>query len=251
MALLNIKSAMQEEELLAGLLIEDKLYDRVVIQEISGEEEDILAEDKGSVSEKISQVIANCVERILPAKDETDASDITDKNRIKSLVKGMAIGDRMYLFIRLRVLSLDNNFLMDCKSPSDNNEFKVIVDLNTLDVKKLEDKKVRMKTFKLPKSEIDVEIKLATGYDEEKLTSIQNGHAKMSTSILLRIEKIAGEKPTLENLKRLPLKDRNAIRTELESFDVGVDTKVIVKSPSDDFEYETELGLTQKGFFFP
>src|ERR1035437_11080099 len=113
----NIKSPTAMEELLAGVMVDKILYDKVQLTEISGKEEDILAEENASASDKITRVLANCI--ISLESSVPDTKPITDNNHLKAIVKNLAMGDRIFLFIRLRVLSLDQNFVMDLQCPSD------------------------------------------------------------------------------------------------------------------------------------
>jgi hypothetical protein len=246
----EVKSPISTEELLAGVVYDNKIYDKVVIREMGGEEEDILADKKGSASEKITKVLAS----VITSLEASDGSILThdDKSHgvIHKLVKGMTIGDRLYLFIRLRVLSLGNIFMMEFNSPFADEKFRAVVNLDELEAKKLEDKAQRTREFAL-KTGQKVVIRLATGDDEDVLGRVEDSKSRATFSLLQRIDSIDGVKPTSEQLKKMSTANRNIIRTELLKFDVGVDTSITVQDPTTKKDFQQELGIEQPDFFFP
>lgn len=236
------------ENLLAGIVIKDTVYDLVEMREITGLEEDYLAEKKGSVTSKISKVLASCIKRLKSSSKE-DAI-IEDSIDISRAVNDMAVGDRIYLFIRLRVLSLGEKFNMEFVAPSDGTIFKGMINLNDLEIKTLEDKSKRTHSFTTPKGK-EVVIRLAVGKDEEKLDAIGNSKFRATMALMQRLVTINNVAPTIETLQKLSLSERNFIREQLDKFDAGVDTTVIAIDPNTQKEFEAELGIGQKDFFFP
>jgi hypothetical protein len=245
----NIKSPTAMEELLAGVMVDKILYDKVQLTEISGKEEDILAEENASASDKITRVLANCI--ISLESSVPDTKPITDNNHLKAIVKNLAMGDRIFLFIRLRVLSLDQNFVMDLQCPSDEKvPFKATVDLNTLELKKLEDKNIRTMTVPLTDGG-EVVLKLATGHDEGLLSTIKNSKTRLTSGMMIRIESLNGKPASIEDVQKLSLRNRNTIRTATQKWDVGVDTTITATDPLDGKDFDTDLQLMQASFFFP
>jgi hypothetical protein len=241
----EIVSPIETTELLAGVIKDDVVYEIVQLKEISGVEEDILAEKGGSVSEKISRILTNCIVNLSAKTGEL----IEDKKTLSMLVKKMVIGDRIYLFIKLRSISLGSKFLMEFVAPSDGTKFSGTIDLDTLETTVLEDKTIRTKEVVL--SNDTIVIGLGTGLDEEALSKVANSKTRLTTSLMQRIVSFNQVRPSFDVIQKLGIKDRNKIRQALEDFDAGVDTTVIAVDPGTGEEFETQLDMGQKSFFFP
>jgi hypothetical protein len=243
-----VGSPYTTEELLAGLVINDKVYNIVEMREITGLEEDLLAEKKGSVTDKISKILASCI-RCIKSSDK-DAPPIENSIDISKHVKQMAIGDRIYLFVRLRVLSLGNMFNMEFVAPSDGKKFTGRINLDDLELRKLTDMRDREREFVTPKGHKFI-LRLATGEDEAKLSALDSSKNRATAALMQRMVQLNGEQPTVGMLQKLPMSERNFIREKLEEFDAGVDTVVLAADPNTNEEFEADLGIGQKGFFFP
>lgn len=235
------------EEIAAGVIVNDHVYDKVEIREITGTEEDYLAEKQTSVSHKMTKVLASCIKSLVST--ENGSEPIIEPTKIRKQVESMAVGDRLLLFIRLRVISLGENFIMEFTS-SKGNKFNGAIDLNQLEIKRLPDKKVRTATFKTPMNNEAV-IRLLTGKDEEFLGKLEGSATRATSSMLLRVATFNGKVPTLLDFQKLSLRERNFIRDKMAEFDAGVDTTVGAIDPDTGKEIEAELGIEQKNFFFP
>lgn len=127
-----------------------------------------------------------------------------------------------------------------------------MVDLSELEIREMTDPKVRFYEVELPSSKKKVRMKVLTGRGEEAISkAASRGKDIITTAIFCRIESIDDKPGTMKDLKRLVLSDRNFLRDQWEGHEGGVDTEVTIECPNCDFEYDTELDISQMGFFNP
>ena len=130
----DAKSSIAEFELPCGYLHTDKVLDIVELRELTGVEEDILASRKISNDSKLNKVLVNCINIL---RDKESSIVIKDKAKLSEIVPKMATGDRLFLLIRLRQVSLGDNFEFQTICPECKKKQNFIVNLNDLKVLKL------------------------------------------------------------------------------------------------------------------
>lgn len=220
---------------------EGKLHKKVSLHEMTGVEEDILASKKTKIDHKLNKIIANCIDSI---------GDISEKEEIKVIVRKLLLTDRLWLLVRIRILSLGELFSVQAMCPSCEKTSVQSVSLENFKVTGIPDPYKKSWNIKLPKSKKECTIKVMTGEDE--VDSEKYSDQDTATAVLLsRIIKLNDSVPTLENLKKLPLADRQYIRKFMKDNDGNIDNMMEMTCPhcQHDFSYEVEIGSSD--FFFP
>jgi len=237
------KSAVDGYTLPCGYLDpEDKLHKDIIVTEMTGEEEEILAARNMPVGKKINKILTHCTESVGPYNGQN----------VQKIVLDLTQGDRIFLLIAIRRASLGDEMPFVSKCPSCEQEARLMVDLSELETKEMEDPTVRFYDVELPKTKNKVRMKVLTGRGEDAISKASNrGKDIITTAIFCRIESFNDKPCVMKDLKRLPLSDRNYLRDQWEQHEGGVDTEVTVECPNCDYEYDTELDISQMGFFNP
>jgi hypothetical protein len=129
-----------------------------------------------------------------------------------------------------------------------------MIDISSeLTIKKMPDPRKRIFDETLP-SGLKVRFRASSGADEERLGGLMRGKGRadaISQAILMRVELLGDEPPSLTRVKQLGLKDRQFLRKKFQEVEGGVDTLIEYVCPSCEAEWEKELDLSAAGFFFP
>jgi len=219
------------------------VHDRVEVREMTGEEEDILAMPKLAASTKFTRILGNCIVRI---------GDIEDQKQMRKIAAKLPIGDRVVLLLALRVVSLGPVYAFEVNCPSCNDRRAYDVRLDDLDVTFMEDKTKREFALTLPSGRTAT-VKVMTGEDEERMVTItRTTRDALSLSIMARIKEIDGaDGIKVVDVKKLSMRDRNAIRNWFQDVEGGVDTDIDLICPACGHDYQTALDIGQPSFFFP
>jgi len=224
-----------------GLLAENgEIYTDADIREISGHEEDMLASKKIQSNRKMGALLAKCCTRIGP-----HTGDELEKH-----VKKLPVGDRVLLLLRIRQVTLGDEFPYRHECPECGYKGMFTIDLNEMEVKQMPDPKTRIYDRVLSNG-MHVRFHVMTGEDEERLSDVMKEGDKVTMTILARLDLIDDEAPTLEGIKELGMKLRNELRDLFTEVEGGVDTSVEIECPRCEEMVVTELDITQQGFFFP
>ena len=224
----------------AGYIDKDgELHREVVLREMTGYEEDILA-SPGDVLGKMNEILGRCVTRI---------GSITDRAEIHKIVRELPVGDRVFLLIALRRVTLGDDYPFTFQCPDCGFTQEMNLDLSGLEVRSLENPTQRTKSVTLPSGRVAV-FHIPTGKDEEKFKAPANDTSPVTRATLLRLDSIDGKPATLADVKALSWRDLRALRKEYENFDVGVDTTIEITCGGCGKELKTEMEI-QPSFFFP
>lgn len=223
-----------------------ELYTEVQVREITGNEEDMLASQQIPSPVKISQLLAGCVTRI---------GTVTDPGLIAGMVQNLTVGDRVFLIFSIRRVTLGDELPVREKCPECKTTTLFMVDLGEdLSPRAMKDPMKRVYDVELPSGK-EARFRVSTGLDEanlSKLTKRQKHKADaLSQALLMRLEMLGGEKPTLKMVKSLGMGDRNYLRAQFQEVEGGVDTELELECPSCGHEWEKDLDLSAANFFFP
>lgn len=240
------------------------LHTEVMLNEISGKEEDMLASKKVPDQKKMNQLIVACISRL---------GSITDRERIAAAVPEMLVGDRVFLLIAIRRTSLGDDYPYKDECPSCEKESLMSINLGELDISPMPEPTKRIFDAKLPArsalrqwadsgelpeaeerapSGKSVRFRPVSGRDEEKFGAVLNKEDALSKSLQARIELLDGKPPTVEDLQALSLTERQYLRDVIfDRADGGVETTLDVTCPKCSYDYTRELDIGQLGFFFP
>lgn len=265
------KSSLDVFELPCGYLTPGgDLWRTVMVREIDGECEDILANPRTPPVLKMGELLARCVKRIGACED---AGVIAGE-----IVPRLALGDRVFLLIAARRVTLGDRYLFEqeCANP---NCFQLVqgkpvrsksqyeISLGDLEIKVMPDPKVRTYAKVIPSRdasgapcEVTAHWHVMTGEDDVKIARFAGEHV-VSLQILARLDRW-GDKPVtlrpdggnaLELLlwaKSLSMRTRNALRDAFEEVEGGVDTGIDLRCPRCQRDFKTELSI-DAGFFRP
>lgn len=239
---LSPKSSVGGFELPCGWIGPDgKLYRDVELREITGVEEDIMVSPSLTAPQKVSRVLGNCLLRMGP---------VQEKQALLEAARRLLSGDRVYLLICARRISLGDIYPVEEKCPQCGALNYFELDLKELESVSMPDPMTRIFPLELPSGR-KATVKLLTGVDEERGAQLVKAADMATLAIALRLEALDGTTPTLEEIKALPLKDRNAIRDAFDEREGGVDTSLELACPRCGHEYATDADITQRGFFSP
>lgn len=236
------KSSTQMGELPCGYIdAGGTLHTEVVVREITGAEEDILAARKVKIGKKMNELLGRCLQRV---------GTITDRSEIMRSVAEMTLGDRVYLMFLIRRATLGDAYPFEVQCGSCGKKSDFVVDLSTLEISKPKDPKKRVFDVSLPSGRT-ARFRVATGKDEEKLTDAMEGMDSLSQALLIRLELLDGKPPTMEALKAMGLRDRAFLRDQFIDQEGGVETDVEAECAKCGNEFRATVDVGQAGFFFP
>jgi hypothetical protein len=233
-------------ELPTGFLdIDGNLHKTVHLKEMTGVEEDILASKRINVTHKISKIIENCVTQIGPYKQ----GEAGWAQKISELVTT----DRLFILIRIRILSLGSilNFKFECPNEDCKKISPQSVFLEDFKISGLRDPMIRKWSGVLPRSKKTFECKVQTGGDDEKQSSLLNSEDSFSQVFLMRLSKLNGVEPKLEDIKSLSTYDRQFLRAQLKNNEGEIDNTVEISCPHCETEVKHEMDIGTPDFFFP
>lgn len=218
-----------------------KLHTEVVVREITGAEEDILAARKVKIGKKMNELLGRCVQRI---------GTITERSEIMRAVVEMTLGDRVYLMFLIRRATLGDAYPFEVLCGNCGKKSDFVVDLSTLETTKPADPMKRVFDVELPSGR-KARFRVATGKDEDKLTEAMDGMDSLSQALLIRLELLDGNPPTMAILKEMGLRDRIFLREKFIEQEGGVDTDVDAECSKCGHEFSATVDVGQAGFFFP
>lgn len=235
------KSTVGIFELPCGYLAPDgELLTEVQVREITGVEEDMLAAKNIPGGKKITQLLGNCLERLGP---------MTDKPMLVQRARDLLIGDRVFLMLAIRRVTLGDDFPFERECPKCEHKSLYTVNLGELEVRKMADPKKRTHEGVLPSGK-PVRWHSMTGKEEETLSKVGNTDA-LSASILVRLDMVGGGPPSMKVIKAMSMRDREWLRDKFDDTEGGVDTTLQLTCPECGGEFEDQLDVGQTGFFFP
>jgi hypothetical protein len=215
------------------------------IRPMTGEEEQILATPRWVKKGKaIDMIFDRCIQENFRTED------------LLSI-------DRTHLLIYLRGISYTPEYDVEIKCPACSMKFSTVINLD-LDVEPCpDDYDSDSLCGELPTSGFEYTYRLATGADEQEITSYRERRIQQwgdqsdddtllyRTALLLEdIEGVTMKKELAHLLKRLPINDVSHLRNVINEPPFGVDTEVPMVCPACTEEFEIDLPL-ETNFFFP
>ena len=208
-------------------------------------DEDILTDIQLSKQGKtLDALLDNCIESDFP-------------------LKKMLIGERVFLIVKLRSISLGTEFIADLNCAKCGDRFKDKIDLSKLKIQKLDKKKVKVddkgnyifETKPLPDLKKKVTLRLLIGDDENRIQQIRKNYPDeyMSRLWLLRIVSIEGKEglKSIHWVKELSVADSRVLRDEYLEHDCGVWTEIEVVCKNCYANQIVSLPVDSPDFFLP
>jgi hypothetical protein len=235
------KSTVGIFELPCGYLApEGELITEVKVREITGVEEDMLAAKNIPGGKKITQLLGSCLERLGP---------MTDKPMLVRCARDLLIGDRVFLMMAIRRVTLGDDFPFEQECPKCEKKSLFTVNIGELDIKKMPDPKKRIYESTLPSGKV-ARWHCMTGKEEEALTKV-GATDTLSASILVRLELLGNLPPSMPAIKQLGMRDREFLRDQFNEAEGGIETSIELACPECGHEFKDDLDVSQTGFFFP
>lgn len=237
------KSTVGIYELPRGYVDESgKLHTEVVVHEITGYEEDMLAAPKVPGAKKMNELLVRCVDRI---------GTLTDRDKLAEVVSNLGVGDRVFLLFAIRRTSLGDIYPFEEACPNCGEKKLFQLDLSEMEIKPGEEPTQQVFELTLPTKKT-VRFHPMTGTDEGKMAKIATkGADSLSLSLAMRIDLLNGKPPSVPDVKSLSLRDRNAFRAAYERVEGGVETTMEVECPGCEHVFERDVEVGDVGFFFP
>jgi len=229
-------------ELPCGYLDSDgTLHTEVEMSEITGHQEDMMASRAVPPYKKMSMLLGQCVKRI---------GTITDKGRLAMVVSDLTVGDRAYLLVALRRVTLGNELPFEGKCPDCGKFNRYMVSLADLDVRPMSEPMKRVYDVTLP-SGGGVRFHVMTGREEEALGKTNMPDDQLTMALVARIDMLDGKPPTVRDLKSMNSRDRDFLRDQFDTVEGGLDMGVDARCRlcGHDWSYDVDPG--DQGFFFP
>ena len=207
-------------------------------REMTGAEEEILTNQRmirnGTA---VNQVLKNCLVNL----GDNDKPSMND-------VLGLLSGDRLALLVELRGVSLGDEVDLElvCTNPACRDTNYVTVDLG--DLERSTYGEAREFSFELPGAKTTVRFGLLDGHMEKRLAAIKE--VSISSAMTMRIIDIDGAKPSKKLMNDMSMRDRKALRAEMQRVDAGVDTIVVVDCEACGQRLRTRLE-SEPAFLFP
>ncbi len=208
------------------------------IREMTGAEEEILTNQRLIKSgAAINQVLKNCLVR-LGENENPSMNDVLD----------LLSGDRLSLLVALRKVSLGHEVSLElmCPNPTCHEVNALTIDLESLETKPFSQD--RDFTFQLPASKRTVRYRHMDGHMEKRLAALKE--PSVSSAMTMRVVTIDEKPPTKKVMTDMTLRDRHALRNEMERVNAGIDTTVTSECFACGQRLRTRLE-SEPGFLFP
>lgn len=222
---------------------EGELVTDVEVREMTGNEEDMMASTKIQPHEKVTMLLAGCTTRL---------GEVTDKGKLTRLMDELTLGDRLYLLFAIRRTTLGDELPVRETCPECGDRSLYVMDLSELKVLPMEDPKKRIFDVELP-SGTTARFRVSTGAGEKQAIKYAKkaNNDGLSLALMMRLELLNGEPPSLKAVKNLGLKDRLKLRDEFQEVEGGIDTALDLECPACGHEWEEDIDIGNRNFFFP
>jgi len=214
----------------------------VELRELTGVEESLITNRRLMQNgEGVDKVLFNCIVRI------GDREALTQED-----IMNLLSGDRMFVLVRLREISIGNEVELILTCPNANCGEEELVGVNIEELKVTPYGPEREHTIKLPRSGETVRYRLLDGKMERRLSDLQRQDKNMSihAALLMRIIDVDGKPPTKMTTAQMVSADLNALRHDIQRHEGGIDTQVRANCPVCGAKIVTRLEA-EPTFLFP
>ena len=218
-----------------GLEVDGVRYREVLIDEMTGIDEENLSSRKvrNNGAKAISLLLRRCIQAIPGVLEQKrNPLGLIDEK----FVRNMYVADRDFLVMSIRTLSGDSEVLLDVSCPECSYDCSKTVDLKELDVYEWDENQPVELTVDLPRGfynseteKYDKRIKweFTKGSAQERISSLPEN--ELGTNLIaIGLIDVEGRDsiPSSDEVRRLSVRDRNALANAIVENAVGVDTKV-------------------------
>jgi hypothetical protein len=209
-----------------------------VLREMTGVEEELITNGKLLRSgDAVNQLLCNCMVQL------GENSNVTVKD-----VLDLLAGDRLFILVKLRQISLGDEMIIKLNCPNVNCQGLNQVNINLDDLTIKSYPAEREFSCTLPGSGLIVKFDYLDGHKEKRLAALPE--ATISQGMLIRILEIDGKSPNKKTVTEMSLKDRQALRQAMLEVDGGIDTAIDIVCQHCGQPIRTRVEA-DAGFFFP
>ena len=219
---------------------EGTIHKEIELNEMTMKDMDLMASRNVPGDRKLELLLGRCLKRV---------GNITDGPTLLNLPAQMATGDRVFMLLMLRQISVGDDYPLKAQCPECRKKSTYNIGMSTLEIQQMAEPEKRLYSIQTPSGKM-VTFKILTGMDEAAAAKIDT-ESLFSKSLLARITDIDGVPPTLADVKEMSARDVNFLMTEFDKADGGVNTTLELECPHCGAEYDEELDPSQPGFFFP
>lgn len=238
----------------------DELYNVAHLREMLGDEEDLLANDTITFTERMHRIIGRCITKLSSTYPQTAGKEVVDPAILTKTTDKMLMSDTNTLLVRLRQVSLGDTyrFRIRCPIRDCRKEQTKVFDLSKFEIEPMKgDPFLRVRQFTTRAGDLVV-WHMLTGADERRLDSDEeytgkhnkSDKEKATLALMARVKTINGEPVSKERLKKIPMLDRIKLRKEFDD-EGGMDMKIKVRCRACGAEFERDIPIGGEDFFTP
>lgn len=243
-------------------LADGRLAKDVEFREMTGEEEDILADmrrehgKKGKFakhfSQRFTEILSRCTVRL---GDMSRADGTSSPSFFEAAWAGALSLDRAFAIIRLRGVSLGEKYVFSAKCDECEHEMKrLTLDLAALEVQPIPDECQGVEFIdEVCPSGLKVRWRMLTGKDEPRIDETMDRRKAdfVSALLYLRLVSVNDEPVEFEHVKKMSTRDRRFLVQQFDVKEGGIDTDIENVCEECSASFWTKLNVGNVNFFFP
>lgn len=254
-----------------GYLLEEDgeahVLNRVTMREMAGREEDLIADERMTTTQRLHAVVANCVVSL--SNDE--GREVLDEKILRACTRKMLMSDIVVCLFRLREVTVGDEMRIKAQCTCSDNYGAPFSQTHILSMKEFDvveskgNPKIRVREFTTSHGQKAISWEMMSGEMELRLDSERQRKPKKraereavgveakdgqkaTQALLARVRTIDGVPATVEGLRDLPFRDRQEIRRRFDE-EGGINTDVSVVCRNCGREYEVSIGMAASDFF--
>lgn len=240
---------------------EKKLFNIFHLKEMTGHEEDILANEQISITERFHKIIGRCIEKV---ETEDGRHSIIDSQLLQNLPNDLLLSDNIVLILRIRQITVGKTYTFTIRCPECRVAQTKGFDLSNIEVYSVEGNPLeRIRRLKLRNGH-EVVWEMMSGRDEKeeaneskvKVTrkSRRGGNQKnkdrsrATKALMIRLRTVNGKPVNMKEIKDMSFNDREDIRSEFDK-EGGIETDFDITCSNCGIEFISELQIGGASFF--
>ena len=240
------------------LLVEgDEVHrlNRATIREMTGEEEDIIAQEEKTFTERMHELVGSCMTSL----SDGGSKSITSPKTLAKVTDHLLMSDLLTSIIRVREVTMGDEIRQKIKCPACTTlDGKPFIWTGVLSLKDFQgipvdgDPLENIRTFTTSRGTI-LTWEMLTGQGELDQGKKKNKRERATLALMARVRSIGEEsepKRVKDLLRKLPYVERQEIRKQFDQ-EGGIETEFECVCRNCGHEFKAELDIGGKEFFFP
>lgn len=253
------KSVILTYKLPRGFLLKEgdevHILNNATIREMTGDDEDIIANDSKGFTERMHQLVGNCLTSLSDGQGKT----ITDKNFLANVPKQLLMSDLLVSILRIRQVTVGDEVRQKIRCPSCTNDegkpyiWTAILSLKDFDGLPVEGDPLKNIRECTTSRGTKVIWEMMTGEIEIESGKKKNTREKATLALMARVRDINGEtdsKKIKAILKSMSFVERQEIRKEFDA-EGGIETDFDCICNNCGHEFKANLDIGGTSFFLP